>query len=102
NLMWSNVIPKSQFYYNNDNYLSYGTMVADEKIDFLFNNVKKQDLLFDDRSISSDGNVTRNFSPGSIDREYELMPRYAKQVSSYQVIVPCLYRNYICFAKIEY
>jgi hypothetical protein len=29
------------------------------------------------------------------------MPKYAKQVGFRQIIVPCQFRNYVCFAKID-
>ncbi|MEO7961504.1 MAG: hypothetical protein ABIR19_08150, partial [Ginsengibacter sp.] len=58
--------------------------------------------LINDQSISPDGKVTRYPPLRSLDRGYEFMPRYGRQVSSYQLIVPCTYRNYICFAKIEF
>jgi hypothetical protein len=30
------------------------------------------------------------------------MPRHAKQVGARQAIVPCQYRGYTCFAKVEF
>ena len=48
-----------------------------------------------------DGQITRNPTLKNLDKGYEFMPKYGKQVSASQMIVPCLYRNIICFAKIE-
>jgi hypothetical protein len=45
--------------------------------------------------------VHRNPTLHNLDRGYDFMPRYAKQVSAHQLIVPCQYRNYVCFAKID-
>ncbi len=102
NLIWSNVIHKSQFDDNSDNYLSYSTMLTGGQLHFLFNELERRNQLINDQSISGDGKVTRYPPLRSLDRGYEFMPRYAKQVSSTQIIVPCTYRNYISFAKIEY
>ncbi|MEO6220885.1 MAG: hypothetical protein ABIO81_10685 [Ginsengibacter sp.] len=101
-LVWSNVIHKSQFDDNTDNYLSYNTMLSGGQLHFLFNELERRNQLINDQSISGEGTITRYPPLRSLDRGYEFMPRYAKQVSSSQIIVPCTYRSYICFAKIEY
>ena len=49
-----------------------------------------------------DGKMNHNPTLKNLDKGYEFMPKYAKQVSARQIIVPCLYRNFICFAKIDY
>ncbi|MDQ6763789.1 MAG: hypothetical protein M3015_14335 [Bacteroidota bacterium] len=102
NLVWSNVIRKSQFDDNTDNYLSYNTIVTGGELHFIFNELERRNQLINDQSISPDGKITRYPPLHSLDRGYEFMPRYAKQVSSHQIIIPCTYRNYICFAKIDY
>ncbi len=101
-LIWSNVVHKSQFDDDNDNYLSYSIMLTGGQLHFLFNELERRNQLINDQSVSANGTVVRNPPLRSLDRGYEFMPRYAKQVSSYQIIVPCTYRNFICFAKIEY
>lgn len=101
-LIWSNVLHKSQFDDDNDNYLSYNIILTGGSIHFLFNELERHNQLINDQTVSADGILTRNPPLRSLDRGYEFMPRYAKQVSSYQIIVPCTYRNYISFAKIEY
>ncbi|MEO7121276.1 MAG: hypothetical protein ABIY62_09265 [Ginsengibacter sp.] len=102
NLVWSNVIHKSQYDDYSDNFLSYCIMLTGGQIHFLFNELERRNQLLNEQSIAGDGKLTRNPPLRSLDRGYEFMPRYAKQVSSYQIIVPCNYRNYICFAKLEY
>ena len=101
-LIWSNVLHKSQFDDDNDNFLSYNIILTGGEIHFLFNELERHTQLINDQTVSPDGLITRNPPLRSLDRGYEFMPRYAKQVSSYQIIVPCTYRSYICFAKIEY
>jgi hypothetical protein len=102
NLIWSNVIHKSQYDDYSDNFLSYCIMLTGGEIHFLFNELERRNQLLNEQSIAGDGKLTRNPPLRSLDRGYDFMPRYAKQVSSYQIIVPCNYRNYICFAKLEY
>lgn len=99
---WSNVIPKSQFDDESDNMISFQLVNSGAEIHFLFNLYERRMLLLNDQSIAADGKITRNATLKNLDKGYEFMARYGKQVSGRQVIVPCLYRNYLCFAKIEY
>jgi hypothetical protein len=82
--------------------VSFQLMNTGAEIHFLFNLYERRTLLLNDQSIAADGKVTRNATLKNLDRGYEFMARYGKQVSGRQMIVPCLYRNYLCFAKIEY
>lgn len=102
NMEWANVIRKSQYDDNTDNYLGYGTMRTGSEIHFIFNQLEKRNLLLNDQSITADGQVHRSPTFKNLDKGYNFMPRFAKQVSSWEMIVPCEYRNYICFAKVEF
>jgi hypothetical protein len=101
-LVWSNIIHKEQYDDESDNLLSYQIMNAGGELHFLFNELQRRNQLIADQSITPDGKLIRNPTLKSLDKGYEFMPRFAKQVSAKQMIVPCNYRNYICFAKIEY
>ncbi len=101
-LEWNNVMGKTQFDDESDDLLSYQLMNTGGQVHFLFNQQERRNNLLSDYSISPNGQMTRNPTLKNLDKGYEFMPRYGKQVSSRQMIVPCLYRNYICFAKIDY
>ncbi len=101
-IQWANVIQKSQYDDNSDNFIGYGTYKTESQVNFLFNQLEKRNLLLTVQGISGDGQVTRNPTLKNLDRGYIFMPRYAKQVSSHEIIIPCQYRNYICFAKIDF
>ena len=101
-LEWNNVLSKSQFDDESDDLLSYQLMNTGGQVHFLFNQQERRNNLLSDYSISPDGQMNRNPTLKNLDRGYQFMPKYGKQVSSRQIIVPCLYRNYICFAKIDY
>ncbi|MEX6686674.1 hypothetical protein QTN47_04170 [Danxiaibacter flavus] len=102
NLDWGNVITKSQFDDNTDNFIGYTTFNTGSEVHFIYNLSEKRTLLLNDQSIDIKGQITRNPTFRNLDKGYEFMPRYAKQVGSHTMIVPCQYRNYICFAKIEF
>lgn len=101
-LMWTNVIHKSQYDDFTDNFIGYGTYNSGTKYHFLFNQLEKRNLLLSDQSITPDGHLEQAPTLRNLDKEYQFMPRYAKQVSSRELIVPCQYRNFTCFAKIEF
>lgn len=99
---WGDVIQKSQYDDQSDNYLSYIIMLTGGQMHYLYNRLERRTQFLTDISISGSGKVTRNPPLKGLDRGYQFMPRYGKQVSASQIIIPCIYRNYICFAKIEF
>jgi len=98
---WSKVIHKEQFDDDDDNFLSFSNITTGGEIHFLFNMDKKNQII-SDQSIAADGTVKRNPTLKSQEKGYEFMPRHSKQVGASQVVVPCAYRGYICFAKIDF
>ena len=58
--------------------------------------------MLNDQSISPEGKITRRPTLKNLERGVEFMPRYGKQISAKALIVPCQYRNYLTFAKIEF
>jgi hypothetical protein len=101
-LQWSNVIHKEQFDDEGDDRISYQIANTGSQIHYIFNMDEKRTLLLNDFTLSPDGQMNHNPTLKNLDKGYEFLPKYGKQVSSYQVVIPCFFRNYICFAKIEF
>jgi hypothetical protein len=101
-LEWSNVIHKEQFDDEAGDRISYVLMNTGGQLRFLFNQEEKRVQLLKDFSLDAEGEITRNPTLKNLDRGYEFLPKFGKQVSARQMIIPCFYRNYICFAKIDY
>jgi hypothetical protein len=99
---WNNVMGKSQYDDESDDLISYQLMNTGGQLHFLFNMQERRNNLLTDFSISPNGELSRNPTLKNLDKGYEFMPKYGKQVSARQMIIPCQYRNFICFAKIEY
>lgn len=99
---WASIVPKSQYDDNTDNFIGYGTFITSGGINFLFNQFEKRTLLLQAQSIDPQGKRAEAPTLKSLDRGYQFMPRYLKQIGSRSVLVPCQYRNYLCFAKIEF
>lgn len=101
-LQWSNVIPKSQFDDQTDGLISHQIMNTGGELHFLFNNYERRTLLLNDQTVDADGKVSRRPTLKNLDRNIEFMPRYGKQVSARSILMPCQYRNYLIFAKIDF
>lgn len=101
-LEWNNVIGKSQFNDESDDMVSYQLMNTGDQLHFLFNLQERRNSLLTDYSLSPSGEMTRNPTLKNLDKGYEFMPKYGKQVSARQMIIPCMYRSYICFAKVDF
>lgn len=99
---WSNVIRKSQYDDNTDNYIGFGLFNTGDQLHFIFNIQEKRSMILSDQSVLPSGQVDRNPTFKNLDKGYDFMPRHAKQVGSRQAIVPCQYRGFTCFAKIEF
>jgi hypothetical protein len=101
-LQWSNIIPKSQFDDETENLISHELVNTGGELHFLFNQYERRNMLLNDQSVSPEGKVTRYPTLRNLDKGYDFMPRYGKQISSWESIIPCLYRNYLCFAKVDF
>ncbi len=102
-LEWNNVIKKEQFDDESDDRVSYQVMNTGGNLHFIFNIPEKRNLLLSDFTLEPGGKINRNPTLKNLDKGYEFMTKYGKQVSARQMIIPCIYRNnYICFAKLEY
>jgi hypothetical protein len=101
-LQWNRVIHKDQYDDDNENFLSFTTMNSGGEIHFLFNDDKNRNQIIADHSISPLGEITRNPTLKSQEKGYQFMTSLGKQVGASQLIIPCLYRGYICFAKVNF
>ena len=101
-LDWSNVVRKGQYDDDSDDRISYNIMNTGGQLHFLFNLQERKNLLLNDYSLAPDGQINRNPTLKNLDKGHEFLPKYGKQVSATQMILPCYYRNYICFAKIDF
>jgi hypothetical protein len=101
-LQWSNVIHKEQYDDEGDDRISFQLANTGGQLHYIFNMDEKRTLLLNDFLLSPDGKISHNPTLKNLDKGYEFLPKYGKQVSSYQIIIPCYFHNYICFAKIEF
>lgn len=101
-LDWSNTIHKSQFDDESEASVSYQMINTGDALRYIYNDFEKRTPLLAYQSIEPAGQITRNPTLKNLDQGYSFLPRYAKQTGQRQVIIPCLYRNYLAFAKLEF
>ncbi|MGX5818648.1 hypothetical protein ACWKWU_10655 [Chitinophaga lutea] len=101
-LTYSNFIHKSQFDDGADLYLSYMLVNVGSELRFLFNELDRRQYVLTENTVGPDGKVSRKPTLRNLDKGFTWMPRYGKQISARSVLIPVIYRNYICFAKIDF
>ena len=99
---WSNVIRKTQFDDNTDNYIGFGLFNTGEELHFIFNLQEKRSMILTNQTITRSGQINRNATLKNLDKGYDFMSRHSKQIGVRQAIVPCMYRGFTCFAKIDF
>ena len=97
---WTRVIQKDQIDESQDNFLSYFILNSGGELHFLYS-IDKRNQIISDESITPDGSVKRNPTLKSEEKGYQFMTRLSKQVGARQLLIPCQYRGYICFAKVD-
>ena len=101
-LEWSNTIEKKQFDDNSDMYLSYQLFNTGSEVRFLFNQLERRELMLNSVTINATGIIKRDPTLKGLDQGYDFMPRYGKQIGLREIVLPCMNRNFICFAKLEF
>lgn len=101
-LEWSNFVNKEQYDDDNDAFLSYEMCNTSHALQFIYNEPFRRAYLVTVMNVTPDGKLSKLPTLRGLDQGYQWMPRYGRQISARQVVIPCIYRNYICFAKIDF
>lgn len=101
-MQWGNIISKKQSDEETDNFLSFSTMTSGSEVHFIYIERDRNKQVISNQSVLPAGDVKRYPTLKSREAGYEFMPRLAKQVGPMEVIVPCIFRSNIAFAKIVF
>ncbi len=101
-LQWNSIINKTTSDVETDNFLSFSNMNAGAEIHFLFLQKDNNKQIISHHALQPNGEITRYATLKSRENGYYFMPRLARQTGSRQMIVPCVVRNNIAFAKIDF
>ena len=101
-LQWNNVINKTTSDVETDNFLSFTNLNAGGEIYFLFLQKDNNRQILSNHALQPDGAIKRYATLRGREAGYNFMPRLARQTGARQMIVPCIVRNNIAFAKIDF
>jgi hypothetical protein len=98
---WKAFVRKEQYSQEDGGvFSSYAMMNTGGSLGFLFNDFNSSRSHIQLAVIDGDGHVSMKLlQPG---QETDWLPRYAKQVASREIVVPCFHKREICFAKIVF
>lgn len=99
-MQWNVVIPKEQTDEGNDNFLSYSIMNMGRELHFLYVERLSNTQVVSNQSVQPNGTLKRYPTFKSREKGFEFMPRSAKQVDYGEMIIPCVYRNNVAFARV--
>ena len=101
-LQWNNVINKTTSDAENDNFLSFANMNAGAEIHFLFLQNDNNRQIISDHALQPDGSIIRYATLKGREAGYFFMPKLGRQTGLHQMIIPCIVRNNVAFAKIDF
>jgi hypothetical protein len=101
-MQWNTLLAKSQFDDNTDQLLSYQMMNSGTELLFLYNEWMRREPILSAYSLDGTGTFNKQPPLRNVDRGYDFMIRYGKQISAREMLVPASYRNAIGFVRIEF
>ena len=100
---WNSFVRKDQYSQEDGGiFSSYALLNTGGSLGFLFNNLSSRRSSIQLATIDGDGKENvRTFAPQGGDTP-DWLPRSGKQVAARELIVPCLRKRQICFAKVVF
>ncbi len=103
NLQWSTVVRKEQYSQEDGGlFASYALLNTGSEIGILYNDFNTRQSTIQFVTVDEDGHQERKSFVAAGDNSPDWIPSSARQVSAREVIVPCLARKKLCFAKVAF
>lgn len=103
-LSWSQTLLKEQ-QTTDDNgiFSSFGVMEHPKGKAYIFNDLNTNNTRFMASYVSAQGLITlKEFQSTEEMNTWDIMPRSAVQISSTEIVMPCVTKSYLCFLKIVF
>jgi hypothetical protein len=98
---WHTFLRKEQYSQEDGGmFSSFSLLNTGGGLGFLFNDFNSRRSRIQLSSVSGDGKVNVGYMDSGNSDEPDWLPRMGKQVDSREIVVPCLRKKQICFAKI--
>ncbi len=100
---WSSFIRKDQYSQEDAGiFSSYAMINSGGSLGFLYNNYDSRRSRITLAAIDADGKINTHALDAGGPQDPDWLPRAGKQISSHELIVPCLRKKQICFAKVVF
>jgi hypothetical protein len=99
---WNSVINKKTSDVETDNFLSFANMNTGSAINFLFLQKDNAKQILSNHEVKPDGTTTRLPTLKGRENGFYFMPKLSRQTGLKQILIPCMLRNNIAFAKIDF
>jgi hypothetical protein len=100
---WSSIVPKTQYSQEDGGlFSSYALLNSGGTLAFLFNDFNTAHSRIQLATVNPDGDQHINSFTAEGNEYPDWLPRTAKQIDSRTLIVPCLHKRQICFAKVVF
>jgi hypothetical protein len=98
---WHSFLRKEQYSQEDGGmFSSYSLLNTGGGLGFLFNDFNSRRSRIQLSSVSADGKVNIGYMDAGNNDDPDWLPRLGKQIDSREIVVPCLRKKQICFAKI--
>ncbi len=100
---WSSFIPKQQYSQEDGGvFSSFGLLNSGGTLAYLFNDFNVHHSRIQLATVSADGKTEVHGFTAEGNDYPDWIPKSAKQVSARSMVVPCLHKKQICFAKVQF
>lgn len=100
-IQWHRFIHKDQYSQEDAGlFSSYILLNTGGGLGFLFNDFNSRRSRIQLTAVSPSGEVQNGFLDAGLDDDPDWLPKMGKQVDTREVVVPCLRKKQVCFAKI--
>ncbi|MBC7552547.1 MAG: hypothetical protein H7257_01065, partial [Taibaiella sp.] len=100
---WNAIVPKEQYSQEDGGvFSSYLLLNSGGSLAFLFNDFNSRHSRIQLATLAPDGKLSQNSFTAEGNDYPDWLPRAGKQVAARVLIVPCLHKRQICFAKVVF
>jgi len=102
NIEWRKVLHKRQETEGDNGYFSSYSMLISNQLDFIYNDNTSGQNNVASYSIKPTGEMVRADLFNSDQKGVQLIPKYGKQVSAHELVIPSVKRNFVQFVKFTF
>ncbi len=100
---WTSFIRKGQYSQEDGGtFSSYALVNTGGSVGFLYNDFNSVRSRIQMGSVDGDGKINTRALVTNGNEGADWLPRYGKQVSAREIVIPCLQKKQICFAKVVF